>query len=163
MDEQEMMYQSHYSSANSKMGSMYSQPRTPAHAQEEAPPKPKGALRQKVEHLEEDLRTVTDDVNYGKKELGMLRSNKEHLENVLTMKASEVRKSLANEVIKVDNTISRCMKTQVAENEQLLSQLKELQHDKEMLASALETVLRKIDSLESKVGIGGEQHEEQQQ
>lgn len=95
--QQEGMYQSNYSSYGSRMGSAASPPRSP---HEQSPPKQKGALRDKLEHLVEDLRVVIDDVNYHKKDLQILRGQKEHLENVLGMKAVDVRKNLANEVVK---------------------------------------------------------------
>ena len=144
---QDMMYQSHYSSMNSKAGSIMS-PKTPAH---EVSPKKDGSLRDKIDYMQEELRAVTDDVNYHKKDLQILRGQKEHLENVLSMKAVDVRKSLANEIVKVDNSLNRNMKAQIAENEMLLGQLKDLQSEKDMLASTLNMLLKKIEVLESKI------------
>ena len=143
----DMMYQSHYSSMNSKAGSVMS-PKTPKN---ESPTKGEGSLKDKIEYMQEELRIVTDDVNYSKKDLHILRGQKEHLENVLSMKAIDVRKSLANEIVKVDNSLNRSMKAQIAENELLLNQIKELQSEKDMLFNTLNVLLKKIDVLESKV------------
>ena len=143
----DMMYQSHYSSMNSKAGSIMS-PKTPKN---ESPVRKEGSLKDKIEYMQEDLRLVTDDVNYHKKDLQILRSQKEHLENVLSMKAIDVRKSLANEIVKVDNALNRSMKAQIAENELLLNQIKELQSEKDMLSSTLNVLLKKIEVLESKI------------
>ena len=40
---------------------------------------------------------MTEEINYNKKEVQILRSEKESLENVLAQKALEVRKTLTNE------------------------------------------------------------------
>ena len=41
---------------------------------------------------------ITDEINFHKKEVHILKSEKDTLENVLSMKAADVRKQLANEV-----------------------------------------------------------------
>ena len=41
---------------------------------------------------------ITDEINFHKKEVQILKSEKDTLENVLSMKAADVWKSLANEV-----------------------------------------------------------------
>lgn len=43
------------------------------------------------------IAAINDEVNYSKKEVLNLRADKESLENVLAMKAHEVRKTLTNE------------------------------------------------------------------
>ena len=40
------------------------------------------------------IRSVNDDINYSKREVQMLRQEKEQLENVLSHKSTEVRKNL---------------------------------------------------------------------
>ena len=40
---------------------------------------------------------IAEEVNYAKREVQHLRSDKESLENVLALKAQEVRKTLTNE------------------------------------------------------------------
>ena len=86
------------------------------------------------------------------KDLNLMRGQKEHLENILSMKSVDVRKNLANEIVKVDNSLSRSIKSQVAENDLLLGQLKELQGEKDTITQTLSIVMQKIESLESKVG-----------
>ena len=44
------------------------------------------------------IRTISEEINYHKKEVQLLRSEKDALENVLAMKATDVRKNLANEI-----------------------------------------------------------------
>ena len=43
------------------------------------------------------MRGVNDDVNFNKKEVQYLRGEKETLENVLALKAQEIRKTISNE------------------------------------------------------------------
>ena len=43
------------------------------------------------------IRSVHDDISYNKREVQMLRQEKEQLENVLSNKSLEVRKTLQNE------------------------------------------------------------------
>lgn len=57
----------------------------------------------------------------------------------------------------VDNSLNRSIKAQVAENEMLLSHLKELQKEKDMLSSALSTVMQRLEALEDKIGTPGAQ------
>ena len=53
-----------------------------------------GSLKNKLTGLEELVRQVSDEINYSKREVQMLRQEKEQLENVLSNKSIEVRKSL---------------------------------------------------------------------
>ena len=43
------------------------------------------------------IKGISEDINFHKKEVQMLRNEKESLENVLALKAQEVRKTLTNE------------------------------------------------------------------
>ena len=44
--------------------------------------------------VQDMVRGVNDDIQYNKREVQMLRQEKEQLENVLTHKSTEVRKNL---------------------------------------------------------------------
>ena len=44
--------------------------------------------------LQDMVRAVNDDIQFNKREVQMLRQEKEQLENVLTHKSTEVRKNL---------------------------------------------------------------------
>ena len=44
--------------------------------------------------VQDMVRSVNDDIQYNKREVQMLRQEKEQLENVLTHKSTEVRKNL---------------------------------------------------------------------
>jgi hypothetical protein len=48
------------------------------------------------------IKAVLEEINYYKKETLILKSERETLENVLTVKAQDVRKSITNEIQRVD-------------------------------------------------------------
>ena len=53
------------------------------------------------------IKTLCEELNYHKKEVTVLRSEKETLESVLTMKTQEVKKALTNENFKVEEEMKR--------------------------------------------------------
>ena len=53
-----------------------------------------GSLKTTLAKLEDMIRSVNEDINYNKREVQMLRQEKEQLENVLSHKSAEVRKTL---------------------------------------------------------------------
>ncbi|MFO0116389.1 MAG: hypothetical protein ACK521_01785 [bacterium] len=64
-------------------------------------------LKGKLQSLEELIKTLAEELNYHKKEVQLLRSEKETLESVLTLKTQEVRKALTNENFKVEEEMKR--------------------------------------------------------
>eukprot|EP00349_Pseudokeronopsis_sp_Brazil_P009139 CAMPEP_0202956132 /NCGR_PEP_ID=MMETSP1396-20130829/687_1 /ASSEMBLY_ACC=CAM_ASM_000872 /TAXON_ID= /ORGANISM="Pseudokeronopsis sp., Strain Brazil" /LENGTH=78 /DNA_ID=CAMNT_0049673025 /DNA_START=166 /DNA_END=402 /DNA_ORIENTATION=- len=64
-------------------------------------------LKGKLGALDEMIRQLGDELNYHKKEVQILRSEKETLESVLTMKTQDVRKTLTNELFKVEEEMKR--------------------------------------------------------
>ena len=52
------------------------------------------SLKTKLGSLEELIRQVNEEIQFSKREVQMLRSEKEQLENVLSHKSTEVRKNL---------------------------------------------------------------------
>ena len=55
-------------------------------------------LKGKINALEETVRGMTEELNFYKKEIQTLSSEKETLEDVLSRKAGDIRKTLASEV-----------------------------------------------------------------
>lgn len=55
----------------------------------------------------ESARALHEDLNTHKKEVQILRSEKETLENVLTMKCQDTRKALKNELHRVNEDVTR--------------------------------------------------------
>ena len=62
---------------------------------------------------------MNDDVNFNKKEVQYLRGEKETLENVLALKAQEIRKTISNEATWVEEELQRKLTQQKAENTKL--------------------------------------------
>lgn len=64
-------------------------------------------LKGKLNNLMETCRMLHETLNAHKKEVQILRSEKETLENVLTMKCQDTRKALTNELHRVQEEINR--------------------------------------------------------
>ena len=76
-------------------------------------------LNGKLSALEEMILQLADELQYHKKEVQVLRSEKETLESVLTMKTQDVRKTLTNENFKVEEEMKRHYSHQKAENSRI--------------------------------------------
>ena len=76
-------------------------------------------LKGKLQALEEMILQLADELQYHKKEVQVLRSEKETLESVLTMKTQDVRKTLTNENFKVEEEMKRHYAHQKAENSRI--------------------------------------------
>ena len=64
-------------------------------------------LKGKLSNLNETIRQLQEHLNTHKKEVQILRSEKETLESVLTMKCQDTRKALTNELHRVEEEIKR--------------------------------------------------------
>ena len=87
-------------------------------------------LKGKCSNLNETLRQLTENLNVHKKEVQILRSEKETLESVLTMKCQDTRKALVNELHRVNEEIARHYENQKAESMRLKQQLSNLNTEK---------------------------------
>ena len=76
-------------------------------------------LKGKLANLNETARQLTENLNVHKKEVQILRSEKETLESVLTMKCQDTRKALTNELHRVVEDITRHYSNQAAEGQRL--------------------------------------------
>ena len=76
-------------------------------------------LKGKLQALEEMILQLADELQYHKKEVQVLRSEKETLESVLTMKTQDVRKTMTNENFKVEEEMKRHYTHQKAENSRI--------------------------------------------
>jgi len=56
-----------------------------------------GSLKSKLMTLEEMIKALSDEMNFHKKEVQLLKSEKETLQAVLTMKTADVKDSLTSE------------------------------------------------------------------
>lgn len=53
------------------------------------------------------MNSISDDINFHKKEIQILKSEKDTLENILTQKANDVKKVMADDVKRVDDEMKR--------------------------------------------------------
>ena len=88
-------------------------------AQQQAEDDNTSNLKGKVASLNETVRQLTENLNIHKKEVQILRSEKETLESVLTMKCQDTRKALTNELHRVMEEINRHYNNQTAEAQRL--------------------------------------------
>ena len=65
------------------------------------------------------VQTLSDELGFHKKEVYMLRSEKESLETVLNTKTGDVRKTLTGELKKVEDEMKRHYSHQKAENSRI--------------------------------------------
>ena len=53
------------------------------------------------------IKTIQEEMNFHKREVSILKSEKETLESVLTMKTQDVKKSLSNELMRIEEEMKR--------------------------------------------------------
>ncbi|OMJ73852.1 hypothetical protein SteCoe_27368 [Stentor coeruleus] len=110
------------------------------------------SLKGKLLSLEELVRSITEEMNYHKKEVQILRSEKDTLESVLNMKIVDVRKSLMNEIARVEDEMKRHFAHQKSENSRLQQQITQLKGEKTSLQQQLIGLQRRIAELENQIG-----------
>lgn len=52
-------------------------------------------------YIQAQIKNISNELNNHKKEVQILRSEKDTLESVLTMKTADVKKSLSNELVRI--------------------------------------------------------------
>ena len=109
-------------------------------------------LKGKLANLNETVRQLTENLNVHKKEVQILRSEKETLESVLTMKCQDTRKALTNELHRVTEEISRHYSNQTAETQRLQQQLSTLKTEKTALEKDILRMTKRIEELELQIG-----------
>ena len=82
----------------------------------------------------------------------ILRSEKETLESVLTMKQGDTKKALTNELHRVEEEIKRHYANQRAEDIRLQQQVTGLKNDKTSLEKDIIRMQKRIDELELQIG-----------
>ena len=109
-------------------------------------------LKGKLSNLTETARQLTENLNVHKKEVQILRSEKETLESVLTMKCQDTRKALTNELHRVVEDITRHYANMNAESQRLQQQLTNLKTDKTALEKEVLRMTKRIEELELQIG-----------
>ena len=91
---------------------------------------------------------VVVELNFYKKEIQNLRSEKETLDDTLTRKAQEIRKNLTNDVLKAEEDMKKCYMNQKNENVKLQQQITGLKSEKTNLQQHLLDLQRRTAELE---------------
>ena len=68
------------------------------------------SLKGKLMSLEEMINSVSDELNFHKKEVQQLKSEKDTLYSVLSMKTQDVKKNLTNELSRIEEEMKRYFK-----------------------------------------------------
>ena len=87
-------------------------------------------LKGKINGLEETIKALQEELNFYKKEIKTLRSEKEQLDDTLTRKAEDIRKNLTNEVLKAEEDMKNSYLNQKNENNKLQNQITTLKTEK---------------------------------
>eukprot|EP00826_Nyctotherus_ovalis_P024215 TRINITY_DN1875_c0_g1_i6.p1 TRINITY_DN1875_c0_g1~~TRINITY_DN1875_c0_g1_i6.p1 ORF type:complete len:155 (+),score=70.43 TRINITY_DN1875_c0_g1_i6:154-618(+) len=109
-------------------------------------------LKGKLAALEELIKNLDEELNMHKTAVGQLRSDKEMIESILTLKTQEVKKTLTNELFRVEEEMKKHFSHQKAENARLQQQITQLKSEKTVLQQQLVGLKRKIEELEQQVG-----------
>ena len=113
-------------------------------------------MREQLILMEESLRSVSDETNFHNKEVQIIQAEKQTLETVLSKKAQEVKKVLANDVSRVEEELRRMLAQQVAQNNRLQQQISMVKEEKVSLKQNLIDLKRRIQEMELRVGVDPE-------
>jgi chromosome segregation ATPase len=102
--------------------------------------------------LEESVRSLTDEIKFNENEVTMLQTEKNSMEQVLTMQTADVRTSLKKEMYRVDEEMRRQFTSQKNENTRLQQQVSQIKAEKTALHQMLLGLQRRLAELELQVG-----------
>lgn len=95
---------------------------------------------------------MADDIEYHKQEVQMVRREKDSLEQVLAVKAQEVRTSLQNEAQRVEEDLKNSLNKQRNENIRLMHAINKIKEEKTNLQKNLLSLQQRIAELETQIG-----------
>ena len=111
-----------------------------------------GSLKMKLNMLENAMNKIIEDINFQKREVQVLRSEKDTLETVLEQKALEVKKTMEEDVMRCDSDMRQKFKDSKSENNKLQQEITGLKQEKTTLQQNVLSLQRKIAELELTVG-----------
>ena len=91
----------------------------PAFAFQGSPSDAQGSLKTNLARLEDLIKGIHEEVEYHKKEVQILRVEKDELEKALAKKAGEVRENLQSEATRVEDGLKKNLSNQRNENNKL--------------------------------------------
>lgn len=110
------------------------------------------SLKGKLTILEDSIEDVKNEMTQHKLEVSQFKSEKDSIQEMLKTKTHEVKESLINELLKVEEEMKRHFSHQKAENSRLQQQISQLKTEKTVLSSQLLYLKRRIEELEMQVG-----------
>ena len=110
------------------------------------------SLKGKLQVIENLIKGVNEEITNQKKEVQTLKSERDSLQSVLTMKSSDVKDALYEELKTLDTEMRRHFGNQKAENSRLQQQITVLRSEKATLQQLLIGLQRRIAELEIQIG-----------
>ena len=92
-------------------------------------------IKQKLKDLEMMIHKCTTEVLYQIKEVGILRSEKDTLLEVLEMKSTDIKKTIRSELTRVEEELERHLKHQNSETSRFDYQIDNLKQNKVSIES----------------------------
>ena len=109
-------------------------------------------LKGKLNKLNEEAHRLQEECNFHKKEVNILRSEKETLQNVLTMKCKDTNKAMTNELHRVVEEIKRHYANQTGESTRLQQQLTQLSTEKTNIQKEIVKLQGRLQELNIQIG-----------
>ena len=100
------------------------------------------------------IKAIQDELNYHKQDVQGLRQEKTVLEQNLTLQTQDVRKTLTNELFKVEEDIKRHFAHQKQENARFQQQITAFRGEKTALDMQMVELERRMTTLERNLGSG---------
>lgn len=98
------------------------------------------------------IKAIQDDLAFNKQEVQVLRQEKSSLEQSLTLQTQDVRKTLQNELFKVEEDIKRHFAHQKQENARYQQQITAFRGEKTALDMQMLELERRMTTLEHSLG-----------
>ena len=111
-----------------------------------------GSLKSKLNEIEIMIKTLNDRLVANRKSSQMLKGERETLKALLTMKSSDIKEHLGDELKDLENRMRQHFAHQKAENERIQQQITSLRADRNALKTQLITLQRRISLLEKAIG-----------
>lgn len=111
-----------------------------------------GSLKAKLNGVENVLRNLNDEMNIHRKEVDLLKTEKENLQSVLNMKTVDIKDTITEELQTIEDEMKKHFSHQKAENSRLQQQITSLKGEKTSLQQQLIGLQRRIGELEMQIG-----------
>lgn len=110
------------------------------------------SLKGKLLGLEDNVKGLNEDIGNNKRDVQLLRSEKDSLESALNAKVMELRKYLMNELSRIEDEMKRHFVHQKQENNRMQQQITSLKGEKTAMQQLLLKLQRRLSDLESQIG-----------